>query len=122
MNIDTILSICSYQVENTDEGRAKDLQERINRIKRFQTEKPAVYISCLKQAFSFLQEISRCSKARKILFNPEAVEGIDLDEISFFVWDFFTVLKKLNIVSYPGEVVKEWMGTRVLYFNQQRNT
>jgi hypothetical protein len=115
MDINTILSICSYQVESTDEGLAKDFQDRINRIQRFQTERPVMYISCLKQAFSFLQEISRRPKARKILFNPEAVEGMDLEEISFFVWDFFTVLQRLKIVSYSGVVAKDWMGTQVLY-------
>ena len=49
MDIGTIISLCSYQIGNTDESQAKDLQERINRISRFQREKPDKFILCLKQ-------------------------------------------------------------------------
>ena len=52
------------------------------------------------------------------------VEGqtVDLDEINFFVWDFFVVLEKLNIVSYPGNVAKEWLGTKVSYYYYEKQS
>jgi hypothetical protein len=118
MDIDTILSLCSYQVESTEEGQVKDLQERINRIQRFQTEQPVKFALCLKQCFNFLQKILVEPKAKTIPFTPEKIDEFDLDEINFFVWDFFIVLEKLNIVSYPGGVAKEWLGTSVGYYQK----
>ena len=118
MDIDTVISLCSYQVEDTDEGQAKDLQERINRIQRFQTEQPVKFALCLKQCFNFLQKILADPNAKVIQFTPEKIDEFDLDEINFFVWDFFIVLEKLNIVPYPGAVAKEWLGTSVGYYQK----
>lgn len=116
MDIGTIISLCSYQIGDTDESHAKDLQERINRISRFQKEKPDKFVLCLKQYFDFLQQILTNPKTKTISFIPKKVAKLSLDEINFFVWDFFVVLEKLNIVSYPGNVAKEWLGTEVGYY------
>ena len=122
MDIGTIISLCSYQIGNTDESQAKDLQERINRISRFQREKPDKFILCLKQCFDFLQQILAKPKTKTIPFTSKKVAKLSLDEINFFVWDFFVVLEKLNIVSYPGNVAKEWLGTKVSYYYYEKQS
>ena len=61
-------------------------------------------------------------KTNTIPFTSKKVAKLSLDEINFFVWDFFVVLEELNIVSYPGNVAKEWLGTKVSYYYYEKQS